>query len=202
MSDDDILDLSFALSGRSVTADYADPLFRQVCGCLPWLADEPAAGIHPLHRVGSDTGTGEITLSRHSHLILRLSRGRLAKASRLSGARLDLGGEVTVGAARARELAPASVLYSSFVTVEEEDEVLFVETCKRLLAAMGVSVPMLCGKSRKGSGSGTVWSGFSLMLHGIGEEESLRVQREGLGGERKRGCGIFVPHRSVVAVGK
>lgn len=202
MSDDDILDLSFALSGQSVAADYADPLFRQVCGCLPWLADEPAAGIHPLHRVGADTGTGEITLSRHSHLILRLPRGRLAEAARLSGARLDLGGEVTVGAARARELAPASVLYSSFVTVGEEGEAAFVAKCGRLLAEMGIVVPMLCGKSRRGAGGGTVWSGFSLMLHGIGEEDSLAVQRRGLGGERKRGCGIFVPHRSVVAVGK
>ncbi|MDP2811593.1 MAG: type I-MYXAN CRISPR-associated protein Cas6/Cmx6 [Rhodocyclaceae bacterium] len=197
---DDILDISFTLTGRAVAADYADALSRQVCGRLPWLADEPAAGIHPLHRVG--LGTGELTLSRHSRLILRLPRGRLAAAGALTGARLELGGEVAVGAVKPRELAPAKVLYSSFVSVGQDYEDAFLDVCGRLIAGMGISVPLLCGKARRGAGGDAVWSGFSLMLHGLGEADSLRVQREGLGGERKRGCGIFVPHRSVVAVGQ
>ena len=39
--------------------------------------------------------------------------------------------------------------------------------------------------------------GFSLMLHGLRAEHSLRLQRAGLGLQHKRGCGIFVQHRSV-----
>ena len=199
---EDILDVSFVLSGRTMAADYADTLLREVCARLPWFADEPAVGIHPLHRVGSDTGAGEVTLSRYSRLILRLPRARRAEAGALSGVRLDLGGAVEIGAAKDRELSPAAVLYSSFVTVGEEDEVPFVDACAGLLAEMGISVHMLCGKSCRGAGGGDIWSGFSLMLHGLGEEDSLMVQRRGLGGEHKRGCGIFVPHKSVGAVGR
>lgn len=198
---DDILDLSFALSGRTVSADYADALFRQLCDRLPWFAGEPAAGIHPLHRVGSGAGE-DLYLSRHSRLILRLPRERIEAACALTGTRLDLGGDVVVGAARLRELTPASVLYSSLVSVGQEVESDFLDACGRLLAERGISVSMLCGKARQGRGGSEAWSGFSLMLHGMDEEDSLSVQRMGVGGERKRGCGIFVPHKSVVAVGK
>jgi hypothetical protein len=43
--------------------------------------------------------------------------------------------------------------------------------------------------------------GFSLLLHGLTPAQSLAVQESGLGEGRKLGCGIFVPHKSVVAVG-
>ena len=43
--------------------------------------------------------------------------------------------------------------------------------------------------------------GFSLLLHGLTPAQSLAVQSSGLGRGRKLGCGIFIPHKSVVAVG-
>jgi len=49
--------------------------------------------------------------------------------------------------------------------------------------------------------SGRVLDTFSLMLHALPEEQSLRLQRCGLGPHRLLGCGIFVPHKSAAAVG-
>jgi hypothetical protein len=43
--------------------------------------------------------------------------------------------------------------------------------------------------------------GCSLMLSGLDREQSLRVLRHGLGGHRRLGCGLFVPHKSAAAVG-
>jgi CRISPR-associated protein Cas6 len=43
--------------------------------------------------------------------------------------------------------------------------------------------------------------GYSLMLHELSPDDSLRMQAIGLGKERKFGCGIFVPHKSAAAVG-
>jgi CRISPR-associated protein Cas6 len=43
--------------------------------------------------------------------------------------------------------------------------------------------------------------GFSLMLHALAPEDSLRMQAAGLGTARHLGCGIFVPHKSAGAVG-
>ena len=42
---------------------------------------------------------------------------------------------------------------------------------------------------------------FSMMLHGLGPEQSLRLQQRGLGPHRLLGCGLFVPHKSAAAVG-
>ena len=42
--------------------------------------------------------------------------------------------------------------------------------------------------------------GFALSLHGLAPEESLRMQAEGMGGDRRLGWGIFVPPKSIAAV--
>ncbi|MRR50372.1 MAG: type I-MYXAN CRISPR-associated protein Cas6/Cmx6, partial [Rhodocyclaceae bacterium] len=59
---------------------------------------------------------------------------------------------------------------------------------------------MVCGKARSARAGGCERAGFSLMLHGLGSKDSLRLQRHGLGAARQRGCGVFVPHKAVVAV--
>lgn len=196
----EVVDLSFGLDGRTAALDYADALLRQLLALLPWLADEPGAGVHPL--AGLSPGRGEQYLSRRSRLTLRLPRGRVADARALSGARLDLGGEVLVGAATVRELMAAGVVYSSFVVVGESQEAAFLDACREGLAAMGIPhACILCGKAHAGVAAEGEWRGFSLLVHGLDEEQSLRLQRLGLGGERLRGCGIFVPHKSLAAVG-
>ena len=42
---------------------------------------------------------------------------------------------------------------------------------------------------------------FSMMLHALVPEQSLRLQQHGLGPHRLLGCGLFVPHKSAAAVG-
>lgn len=197
---DEIVDLAFAVSGRSAAMDYAGRLWRALSACLPWLAEDSVIGVHPL--TGVSRGEAELYLSRRTRLILRLPRDRVADAEILSGQTLDLGGEVRIGAATTRPLTAAKVLYSPFVTMGTADESVFFERCREELAARGINAGLICGKARRATAADGEWQGFSLMLHGLGAEDSLRVQREGLGGERKRGCGIFVPHKAIAAVGE
>lgn len=192
---DDFLDVSFGLSGTTVKADYADKLSQQLCEHLPWLREEPLAGIHPLHRMGVDVR--ELYVSRHSRLMLRLPRARQAQWDVLTGVSLELGGKVTLGTANLRELIGVRVLYSPFVMMGESEEQAFLDACRHRLSQMDISVPLLCGKARREG----LRSGFSLMLQGLDEAGSLRVQREGLGGDRLLGCGLFVEHKSVAPVG-
>ena len=35
------------------------------------------------------------------------------------------------------------------------------------------------------------------MLAGLTPEQSLALQRQGLGAERKLGCGVFIPHKDI-----
>lgn len=196
----EVVDVVFGLQGGPLALDYADLLWRAVQGRLPWLADEPGAGIHPL--AGVSAGDAEIYLTRRARLTLRLPRHRVAAAEALSGSRLALGEGVLVGASTVKHLSQITTLYSPFVTVGLADEAAFQAACQAALAADGISARLVCGKAHVGRGGGSEWHGFSLMLFGLSIENSLRVQQQGLGGERKRGCGIFVPHKAVNAVGE
>jgi len=198
VTDEDMVDLVFALQGHAVALDYADMLWREVSGVLPWLSAEPDAGILPL--AGVSPGDRELYLTRRARLTLRLPRRREADARALSGARLQIGGELAVGEAGERPLRPAKVLYSAFVCVGETDEQAFMAVCRELLGGTGITAQLVCGKARRAAGATGEIKGYSLMVHGLGDQDSLGLQHRGLGGERRRGCGIFVPHKSIAAV--
>ncbi len=199
LESDEIVDLVFALSGQVVAEDYADLLWQALRAALPWLEEDAAAAVHPL--AGTSLAQGERYLSKHSRLLLRLSADRVERARALCGVRLDLGGAVEVGAATVRALGPTQVLHSPFVQVGLADDLAFLAECRRLLDDLGVEGHMVSGKARSMQGVDSRLQGFSLMLHGLGREDSLRLQRTGLGADRKHGCGVFVPHKSVAAVG-
>jgi CRISPR-associated protein Cas6 len=195
-----MVDLAFPLRGDAMIADYAWRLWLAVSARLPWLDGEPGAGIHPLAGV---SGGGEVLyMSRRARLVLRLPRERVAAAQSLAGVRLDLGDDCVVtvdGFGTERALWPAPVLYAPFVYVDCEDEGEFLQECRRRMPAAGER--MICGKARSAARDGGTLRGFSLMLHDLDAQASIDLQCSGLGEERRLGCGIFVPHKSVAAVG-
>lgn len=196
----DVVDLVFGLRGSTIAVDYADLLWERLCAAQPWLGDEPALSVHPLGRIGH--GDGCIYLSRHSRLVLRLPESRVEEARRLCGSRIDLGGAATLGTATVKPLKAERVLYSHCVLAGAEDEGEFVAACRGLLGdIMITSAQLLVGKVCRARVGGRQETGYSLMVHGCSGEESLRLQGTGLGAGRQRGCGIFVPHKSVTAVG-
>ena len=196
----DVVDLVFALQGGPVALDYADQLYRALAARLPWLEGEAAAGVHPL--AGVSPGDRELYLTRRARLALRLPASRVDDARALTSSRLDLGGVIDVGVASERPLSEITTLYSAFVSVGTADEATFMARCQELLAADRIGGRLVCGKAHCGRGVDAQWHGFSLMVFGLSIEDSLRLQRQGIGGERKHGCGIFIPHKSVHAVGE
>lgn len=195
-SDTDVVDLVFGLRGRAVALDYADRLWRELSDRLPWLAEDASIAVHPL--AGVSRGNTEMYLTRRARLSLRLRHELCDAAGALVGAKLDLGGEVeVVGAPSIKMLQTSTVLYSPFVVIGITDEVQFLTACGEQVAGMGVSGELIAGRARSGDGGR---QGYSLMIHGLKPEHSLHVQRIGLGNERRRGCGVFVPHKSLAAV--
>ena len=195
----DAIDVVFSLTGSRLRPDYALPLWQALRAALPWLVDEPSAGILPIS--GSSVGDGILYLSQRAHLTLRLPQRRVADAAALSGLQLDLGGPIAVGAARLRTLLPTPAQYSPCVAVACADEEAFLAECATRLTAIGVSASLVCGRAQARSGESGEVCGFSLMLHGLSAAHSLRIQQLGLGDARKLGCGIFVPHKTATAVG-
>jgi len=201
----DVVDVQFDLRGQAVSLDHADALLQAVRGVLPWLETDAIAGIHPLSSLSP--GADVWYLSRRSRLTLRVLRAQTEVVQALVGARLDLDGHaVEVGGAHIRDLLVTPVLYAKFVAfgaasavaIAEED---FHVACQQQLAALRMAPRLICGKAQRARTAAGFLSGFSLMLLGLDAADNLRLQRLGLGGERKRGCGIFVPHKSIAAVG-
>ena len=201
------LDVRFPLRGDSAPQDYADPLWRALCMAAPWLQDCPELGVHPLF--GLSPGPGVNYLSRRARLTLRVDAGRVDALQALAGARLDVGGhQLELGAAEARRLIVMPVLHARCVAVAAAaaiaiGEAEFLAACEGRFAALGMAPQqMVCGRERRiaVAGGDAFISGFSLMVAGLGEADNLRLQRLGLGCERRRGCGVFVAHKSIASV--
>jgi len=191
-----VVDVLFDLSGTLVPADCAAALALAVTGVLPWFEAEPRAGIHPLRAAPSTHGT--LVLARRARLMVRVPEARAPATLALAGRGLDLGGEpVTVGAGHLRALAPTATLFAQRVACDSRDERAFHDQVVRWLGELGVRCEFISGRARSVGAEGREVAGFSLALHGLDTADSLRVQAEGLGGERRLGFGIFVPHKAI-----
>jgi CRISPR-associated protein Cas6 len=199
MSASDAVDFAFAVSGELVGRDYAGGLYRALAAALPWLNDEPLAGVHPIR--GLTPCADGLLIGGRTRLMLRAPARRAADCERLQGARLEVPARLTIGRISVRELLPYPVLHAKLVVTGAEEEADFVADVERGVAALNIDCEMIVGRRGELRVGNERLAGFSLMLHGLSVAESLRVQEHGLGLHRKLGCGLFVPHKSIAAVG-
>ena len=194
-----VVDVSFEVRCAHLPRDYGYALYEALAGALDWLEDEASAGVHPLH--GTASADGELVLGRRARLMLRLSEQRAGQSLALAGARLALGSGLEVGPGKVRALMPHATVHSHFVSTGSPDEAAFLGLAAAELREAGLPQRMISGKAHVMNTPEGEVHGFSLLLHGLSPAQSLAVQARGLGRGRKFGCGIFVPHKSVVAVG-
>jgi CRISPR-associated protein Cas6 len=191
-----IVDVLFELAATTLPADHADALANAVARWLPWLETEPAAGIHPLRAAA--TSHGMVVLARRAKLVLRVPASRAADCRTLCGQALDVAGSAAdVGAASERPLAPSATLYAHRVTIGTDDERAFHDAVARWLVETGVRCEFISGRPRRFTAGTREVVGFGLALHGLSPTDSIRVQGAGMGGDRRLGCGIFVPHKTI-----
>ncbi len=209
---EDIVDLSFRVRCRALPLDHAHALSGALREALPWLAQEPRAGIHLIH--GAESGNGWIRpegpdellyLSRRTRLTLRLPRERVTQARGIQGRTLDIAGHaLTLGETGVRPLSTLTTLFARHVVCEPgEDEAAFLDRAARMLAERGIPVKkMMSGRSHTIRLPEASWVTRSLMIDGLQVMESVRLQEEGLGPGRQLGCGLFLPHKGIDPVSK
>ncbi len=96
---DDVVDVVYNIQCRCLPVDHVWALSRAISAALPWFADEPEAGLHPIHVAESGNGwmrpdapDALLQLSRRTKLMLRLPKHRTEDAGKLTGQTLDVGG--------------------------------------------------------------------------------------------------------------
>jgi len=204
---DDIVDVLFEIKGRQIPVEHAHVLSVELQRALPWLADEPRAAVHLIHVAGSQNGWERpddlLHLSRRSKLTLRLPKERLTEAGALTGQTLHIKGHaIEIGASKTRPLSRQGTVFARYVACDgNEDEHAFLTRMAEELRQMDVPVKKaLCGKTTLLDTPEGPLHTRSLLLAELSAEESLRLQRIGLGPGRKMGCGIFIPHKGIAAV--
>jgi CRISPR-associated protein Cas6 len=161
---------------------------------VPRLKEDESIGVIPLRTAESNEG---MLLPKRAKLILRLPLALADLVSGLAQQQLQVAGTpIQLGSCKTRRIQHYPTLHAHLVT-GAEDEITFVAEVETALSAMGVSAKLICGRYHTLSYGGREISGFSLVLHDLTPEGSLRVQYTGLGNERRFGCGIFVPYKVI-----
>lgn len=188
------IEISFDLHGESIPADYPHQLWEALLRIAPALADGGQVGVIPLR---GPNNNGELLLPKRSKLVLRVPLALLETAQALSEQALQIGtGTLRLGQGKTREIQPYSTLHAHLVA-GPSDETEFMQMVHAALAALGVSSKLICGRHHSLVTDRQAISGFSLVMHDLTPEDSLRVQYAGMGSGRNLGCGIFVPYKVI-----
>ena len=193
------VDFAYAIAGASVERDYPAGLYAALRALAPWLDEEPSAAVHPLR--GLTPAAGSLLLGGRSRLLLRVPESRIDACEQLQGRSLGLPVPLAIGRASLRELLAHPVLHAKLVVTGADDEGAFLAEVERALAGLALDCETIVGRRGEIAVGDQRLAGFSLMLHGLSAEQSLTAQAHGIGLHRKLGCGVFVPHKSVAAVG-
>jgi CRISPR-associated protein Cas6 len=190
----EMIDMVFEISGVTLPAAYPFALWGEITRLIPQLEENENIGIIPLRMAESKEG---MLLNKRAKLVLRLPLELTEVATNLSHKQLRVAGnELSLGSCKTRPIQHYPTLHAHLVT-GAEDEVAFTAEVDAALAAMGVKANLICGQRHQLTDGEHVIRGYSLVLHDLTPEGSLRVQYTGLGKERRFGCGLFVPYKVI-----
>nr|VFJ45429.1 MAG: CRISPR-associated protein Cas6, subtype MYXAN [Candidatus Kentron sp. DK] len=209
-----ILDYAYRIRCHTLPVEHIYPLSETIAAILPWIDDEPAIGIHSIHVADSGNGwirpTGKdsndlLFLSRRTRLVLRLPRDLLPKARDLEGRTLTINGNtLTVEKGQKKPLIPSSTLFARYiVTQEHEEETRFVDYLIDQFHTLDITPrKILCGRTNVIRTPKAPIHTRSVLIAELSPAESLRLQQNGIGPNRRLGCGLFIPHKGIGPVSK
>lgn len=208
---DDVVDLCYRFTCKTLPLDHAWPFSRAILAVLPWIEEEPQAGVHLIHGAESGNGwfrpedpeTELLHLPRRVRMSVRVPKHRIEDARKLEGAELDIDGfRLTVGESSIKKLSSLSTLFARYVLVEEGmDEEAFLRGVMERFEAAGISVKKMMGGKQHffRTPDGRIET-RTVMVADLEPEESVHLQQNGIGPGRDMGLGLFIPHKGIKAV--
>lgn len=209
---DDILDVVFGISCKTLPVDHAFSLSTAIKKELDWIEAEPGAGVHTIHVAASGNGwmrpddaSQLLYPSRRTKLTLRIPKLRINDAKALIGKTLDVNGNsLTVNNMGEKKLCDIATLFSRYIVSDgEKSESEFLQEIVQALNELGIKPKkMLCGKETDVSLDDGILKTRSLMIADLSTADSILLQQQGLGSHRWMGCGIFLPHKDINEIGE
>lgn len=204
----DVIDMVFTVSGKTLPVDHAQSLSDAVIDVLPWVEHEPDAGIHLIHVAESGNGwerpEGDLLyLSRRTKFTMRVPKNRVSDAEELLGKVLEVDGhELAFSKVVERPFVALPTQFSRYVIgLPNEGENEFLQRCADELKQLGIPVrKMMAGKTHTFElPEGEILT-RTLLVADLSPEHAILLQQRGLGEGRKKGFGLFIPHKGINSV--
>lgn len=190
----EMIDAVYDISGDTIAPHYHHWLWHELVRYIPKLSGDSSVGVIPLRTVASEAG---MLLPKRSKLVLRMTDALAADYLSLSGQSLSIEGvTLNLGAGKLRKIQPYPTLHAHLVT-GGENEVAFLDAVATRLTELGITGKLLCGMRNNIQTPERRIHGYSLVIHDLKPNDSLRLQYAGLGTDRHYGCGIFVPYKVI-----
>ncbi len=214
--DDSVVDIIFSIECRELPVDHTHSLSNAIKEALPGHGDETGLGINPIYLAGSQNGwerpdesLGQnLILSKRTKLTLRVRKEHQDEViEKLQDKTLMIDGfPLTIRKPKIKKLSKEGTIFSRSIVcsdAEAEDEMLFLQRMQKELNEMGIPIKKaLCGKLQPIKTPQGPLLTRSLMLAELQPEHSVKLQQHGIGDKREMGCGIFIPHKGIKAVGE
>ncbi len=190
----DMIDAIFDIAGDTLPSSYPFALWESLANHAPVLNSDQSIGVIPLRTTASEAG---MLLAKRAKLTLRLPQALAAHAASLSGLQLEIEGcALQLGSLKLRAIQAYPTLHAHLVKTDD-DEVSFLKEVSARLAELNINAKLICGMHNQLTSTERTISGFSLVIHDLKPDASLRLQYTGLGADRNLGCGIFVPYKAI-----
>jgi CRISPR-associated protein Cas6 len=195
------VDLSFSVMGKSLPIDHGYGLFSALAHWQQELHQLKSMSIAAITGILAQQGT-IIDLTDRSRLLVRLPVDKVPLVYPLAGKSLTIGKhKIRLGIPQMDFLQPAQRLRSHLVVIKgyQEPE-SFLEAAQRHLEQLGIQRNLRILTKADGTPKRKTIKikrftvvGFGLEVTGLSDEDSLTLQRQGIGGKHKMGCGVFMP---------
>lgn len=199
------IDLAFPVRGRAIPTDHAYQLYGALSRAIPALHGADWIGIHGIS--GKRLETDKLAIDARGVLRVRVPPDRIAVLLALTGTTIEIAGQaVEIGAPTVHALRPVATLDARLVVIRltggvpkpfnaKTFESRFVAESQRQLVEHDIRGDLeLSGRDSLRVGGQRV-IGYSVRVHGLSPDHSLKLQSIGLGGKRTMGCGLFRPAR-------
>jgi len=200
--DSTFVELSFSVIGQTLPADHGYGLFSALTQCIEELHELSGWSLNTIS--GIPDKQGKISLREYSKLRIRLPSEKVPLVYPLAGKKLQIGiHDIVLGIPQIFTLNSASQLRSRLVVIKGyQKPESFLAAAQRQLEKLGIKGNLSISINSSGEISRKTIKikkftiiGFGLEINDLDSENSLLLQKVGIGGKRRMGCGVFVPFR-------